>query len=190
MDEQTARRKESNLLAECRYAACALSLLVHIILIVFMSRCYRNFGRGLKEKGTVTILLRWCSFLHDRSFVSHILLFFPHSTVSDMFSCLSFVFSFSLLFFFIFQFHLIDYRCCQLLVWIHMERNHHFLTVPKSVSVSFSPFRYPAFRCIPVMYFPFSSVSEEKYSAEYSCPVGETQAHRRRERGMEYALPN
>ncbi|XP_045618880.2 uncharacterized protein [Procambarus clarkii] len=47
---QTALSKEENLIAECRYAASAGSLIVHIVLIYLMVRCYRNFGLGLKEK--------------------------------------------------------------------------------------------------------------------------------------------
>ncbi|XP_069158583.1 uncharacterized protein [Procambarus clarkii] len=48
---QTALSKEENLIAECRYAASAGSLIVHIVLIYLLVRCYRNFGLGLKEKG-------------------------------------------------------------------------------------------------------------------------------------------
>ncbi|XP_069161952.1 uncharacterized protein [Procambarus clarkii] len=47
---QTALSKEENLIAECRYAASAGSLIVHIVLIYLLVRCYRNFGLGLKEK--------------------------------------------------------------------------------------------------------------------------------------------
>ena len=38
-------------IAHCRYAASAGSLVVHTVLIIFLVRCYRNFGMGLKEKG-------------------------------------------------------------------------------------------------------------------------------------------
>ncbi|XP_042226628.1 uncharacterized protein LOC121869357 [Homarus americanus] len=47
---QTALNQDVNLIAQCRYAASSGSLLVHIVLIVFMIKCYRNFGLGLKEK--------------------------------------------------------------------------------------------------------------------------------------------
>ncbi|XP_071551891.1 uncharacterized protein [Panulirus ornatus] len=46
---KTAMNQETSI-AQCRYAASAGSLLVHIILIASMVRCYRNFGQGLKEK--------------------------------------------------------------------------------------------------------------------------------------------
>lgn len=47
---QTALNHEANRIAYCRYAASAGSLVVHIVLIIFLVRCYRNFGMGLKEK--------------------------------------------------------------------------------------------------------------------------------------------
>ncbi|KAK8742158.1 hypothetical protein OTU49_002147 [Cherax quadricarinatus] len=47
---QTALNHGSSLIAECRYAASAGSIIVHILLIVLMVKCYRNFGLGLKEK--------------------------------------------------------------------------------------------------------------------------------------------
>ncbi|XP_063604558.1 uncharacterized protein LOC134780036 [Penaeus indicus] len=47
---QTAVKHETTLIAQCRYAASAGSLIVHLILIILMVKCYRNFGLGLKEK--------------------------------------------------------------------------------------------------------------------------------------------
>ncbi|KAK8377844.1 hypothetical protein O3P69_014054 [Scylla paramamosain] len=50
---QTALNHEEHVeirIAYCRYAASAGSLVVHTVLIIFLARCYRNFGMGLKEK--------------------------------------------------------------------------------------------------------------------------------------------
>lgn len=47
---QTAVLHETDRIADCRYAASAGSLVVHVVLMIFLVRCYRNFGMGLKQK--------------------------------------------------------------------------------------------------------------------------------------------
>ncbi|XP_076045034.1 uncharacterized protein LOC143027587 [Oratosquilla oratoria] len=47
---QTALKHLPGVVAHCQYAACALAILVHVGLLVFMVRCWYNFDYGLKEK--------------------------------------------------------------------------------------------------------------------------------------------
>lgn len=62
ISSQTALHHEKNRIAYCRYAASAGSLVVHTVLIIFLIRCYRNFGMGLKEKGKASFNCNYLPF--------------------------------------------------------------------------------------------------------------------------------